>query len=1203
MPVRIREVADITEFKAVFGLQEDGVLLEPDLDVIENETETGGRKRRDAEVLATLSANVDGPILDLGTSHGRSAFKLATNQKNGAQVYTVNLLPEQHDGRGMAITHLIPNTEIGSYYRAAGVTNIRQIFADTTRWTPEPEIADLGVAFVDACHDEGFVYADSKLCWSRLREGGYIAWHDFSKAHRATHSWIDDSMRGVERFVAEVGLQDAEVVHLRGSWIGVLRKPMTARAMPAVTVASGRPASPAADAVIARMKTKRWLLVYPEYNAARRDEEVQRARTASALGWQVETIGISCPGGWWPFSTLDQAWQSRNPQLIAAYEQLAEAASRSDILLASGGSMVHPRLLEQLGTYNIMVCSDDPESSEILSRPVAPSFDFCFPVNVAAVADYKRWGCRRAEWLFNPIGPGGGLFELKPEELDPAVRDLPMSILCERDSGLSDRPQRIERLVRAFPEAFVRGRGWPGGVVPQQDVLRRTRIGWNLHHSTGPTNTRSTALPAYGVMQLCDNKENFGAMYRLGYEAVGFDSIEECIEMTRYYLAHDDERQAIALAGWQRAMRDYTEEKWWERIARAIAPNFEATRTERAVAISVRPRIEPAPAMTDAATVGVMQREGMGDVSPEQAMHGPSTVRVPTDHTAPRILLLVDRPGWAFDHSAQALRQILSDEFAIDIAYVVDGALPTASYDLVHVFFWGETAHQARFADPRQVVKEISSHRWALEPQYGPVDAHELCSRYLADADTLVATSRRLAELVGAHRPVHHVRNGVDIDRFNWRGGPSGPVRFGWAGNSADPCKGLTDIVLPAVGTDFDLRVAGGDVGDRDAMARFYQEIDVLLVASMAEGEPLTLLEAMACGCFVIAVDVGIVPEVVTHGESGLIVERSVAEFRAAMQWTVANANKIRASRPTIASELARTRSWPAVAADWRRAFRSALRANGYDASPALATAPVESAARTVAAAEPATRAPASPLMTALKAQYAHHFAVMNPGGANDATYLASSFYYTHDVGPMLPAARDARLLDVGSGYGHLVRWLLDRGYANVGGVELDANLHAASVSALGSRPAFLECGDAFEYLARHPATFDVICALDVIEHFTLDDAFSLALAIRAALRPGGRVIIRTPNMANLFGVFSRYMDLTHQTAFTEFSLSELLRAAGFSEVMVHVPEWPASDPLGARLLESRRIQDQLFRLQDRVQPRAFDKNVTVVAMVGGEVA
>lgn len=220
----IRVVETIEEFKRHFGLHHDGVLLETDLDVVATDCDLNGRKRRDAEVLCTLAANATGDVLELGTSHGRGAFKLASNLAPGLNCHTVNILPEQHDASGgKMVTHLIPKVDIGSYYRERGIRNVEQHFANTARWEMPAAIQNLSLAFIDAAHDEENVYLDSKLAWDRLAPGGFMVWHDFSKFSRH-FDWVDASMRGAERFVAEMSFA-AEIIHLRHSWMGVLRKP------------------------------------------------------------------------------------------------------------------------------------------------------------------------------------------------------------------------------------------------------------------------------------------------------------------------------------------------------------------------------------------------------------------------------------------------------------------------------------------------------------------------------------------------------------------------------------------------------------------------------------------------------------------------------------------------------------------------------------------------------------------------------------------------------------------------------------------------------------------------------------------------------------------------------------------------------------------------------------------------------------------
>lgn len=213
---------DQADLLRAYGCGNPGVLLEDDLDTIDNDCELHGRKRRDAEVLCGLAASHPGPCLDLGTSHGRSAFKLATNI-GASKVTTVNMLPEQAIAAGVHITHVLSRDEIGSYPRERGVTNIHQLYANTLDWDWAGVPDGLHLAFVDACHDEEAVLQDSLQAWHRLDPGGFLIWHDFSPALQKVHPWIDSSMAGVRRFLEQVQ-PVGQVQHLLGSWCGVLQK-------------------------------------------------------------------------------------------------------------------------------------------------------------------------------------------------------------------------------------------------------------------------------------------------------------------------------------------------------------------------------------------------------------------------------------------------------------------------------------------------------------------------------------------------------------------------------------------------------------------------------------------------------------------------------------------------------------------------------------------------------------------------------------------------------------------------------------------------------------------------------------------------------------------------------------------------------------------------------------------------------------------
>ncbi len=57
----------------------------------------------------------------------------------------------------------------------------------------------------------------------------------------------------------------------------------------------------------------------------------------------------------------------------------------------------------------------------------------------------------------------------------------------------------------------------------------------------------------------------------------------------------------------------------------------------------------------------------------------------------------------------------------------------------------------------------------------------------------------------------------------------------------------------------------------QESLPQYYGEMDIVLMPSRSEGFGLTAIEAMACGCVVVASDVGGLPEVVSDGVCGLL--------------------------------------------------------------------------------------------------------------------------------------------------------------------------------------------------------------------------------------------------------------------------------------------------------------------------------------------
>lgn len=283
----------------------------------------------------------------------------------------------------------------------------------------------------------------------------------------------------------------------------------------------------------------------------------------------------------------------------------------------------------------------------------------------------------------------------------------------------------------------------------------------------------------------------------------------------------------------------------------------------------------------------------------------------PPGDARPRILLLVDYRGMSHEINARGMMQLLGDRYDFHLERMCDAPdLSGLSLDLAIAFFWGEPLDH--YAIPRaRLARVVASHRWH-HPYFGVADTGAFVERYLSDAAHVLCISSRLLGEVSAHRPARLFRFGIDPARFRPPPSRSGPIRIGWSGRIADPSKGVRDVLLPAAGDDIALILADGDV-PHDEMPAFYAGLDVLCIASQSEGGPIPLLEGMACGCFVISVDVGIVPELLTHGRDGLIVQRTPEAFRAAFEWCLAHPDAVRRAGRANAERVRRDRAWAAL--------------------------------------------------------------------------------------------------------------------------------------------------------------------------------------------------------------------------------------------------------------------------------------------------
>lgn len=182
-------------------------------------------------------------------------------------------------------------------------------------------------------------------------------------------------------------------------------------------------------------------------------------------------------------------------------------------------------------------------------------------------------------------------------------------------------------------------------------------------------------------------------------------------------------------------------------------------------------------------------------------------------------------------------------------------------------------------------------------------------------SDFVTAVSRFAADEIQdrCSKPVYVVYNGLDLTRFcpGDRGTGERPI-VGWVGRAADAQKDACGLVAAAVsGLTDGYKIVAVDGSEENSQLKFWLPPDsevlstvpwrempdfyrrvaasggFLLCTSRIERCPMMILEAQACGCPVIAPAVGGIPEIVDHGVTGYVYDRSrgVEGIREGMDW------------------------------------------------------------------------------------------------------------------------------------------------------------------------------------------------------------------------------------------------------------------------------------------------------------------------------
>jgi len=277
----------------------------------------------------------------------------------------------------------------------------------------------------------------------------------------------------------------------------------------------------------------------------------------------------------------------------------------------------------------------------------------------------------------------------------------------------------------------------------------------------------------------------------------------------------------------------------------------------------------------------------------------------------PSVLIIADFPNWAYYEIQQFIKNNLSDEFDVYCDYLKFNTIKKSKnpknwiktykekkryqhvkkdgiYDIVVFLGFYFPEHMKLDFKAKCVVKGIYTDGFPPSNSNFSGSIEEFKKRFFEDTNAIVCGSQLIKEYYQEILSNVYYANGViDAELFKRQTvklkNTSEILNVGWTGNPNREFKGLYSHIIPAIElaqkTHPQIQFKTRFSGPMETLPYFYEDIDVIVIASDADAGPSLFGDASLMDVPSISTDIGWPHEVIKSGENGFIVEKDVEEI------------------------------------------------------------------------------------------------------------------------------------------------------------------------------------------------------------------------------------------------------------------------------------------------------------------------------------